>query len=150
MMLTLKSVRTVMTMRKRAVRTSSTVRTHAGGGGIACGEADVEPLCLVVLETLGFGMAPDDRDTSSGLGRCMRGRIVAELCWRGMGRQYVLVTESVLMMLDWMVGGENAVAASKAARMRWDFILGNLIQGSRCRGRCRTTWIGGYGLLYSL
>ena len=110
----------------------------------------MEPLCLVVLETFGFGKAAVERDTSSGLGLCMRGRIVAELCWRGMGRQYVLVTESVLMMLDWMVGGENAVAANKAARMRWDFILGNLIQGSRCRGCCRTILIGWTGLLCSL
>ncbi len=65
---------------------SSTVTIQVGGGGSACREGDVEMLVLVMLfEVDGPGpfKAGGDRDTSSGLGPCMRGRIVAELYWRG-------------------------------------------------------------------
>ena len=68
-----------MTTRKVAVRISSSVRTQAGGGGIA------EDTGLFVLVMLLEADAP--RDTSPGLGRCMRGMIVAEACWPGTGRQ---------------------------------------------------------------
>ena len=118
MMLTLKSVRIVTTMRKSAVMRSSTVRTQAGGDGIACGVEDVEPLSLVTLvevDVPGSAKAGGDRDTSSGLGRCMRGRIVARTRRRWIGTQYVVVLCFVSIALDWSVNVESAMVASKAA-----------------------------------
>ena len=122
-----------MRMRKKAVRRSSRVSTQAGGDGMACEVEDVEPLSLVVVvfevEILGSGKVGADKDIASGLGcRCMRGSIIAEMCRRGMGTQEVLVD---LVVYDWMAGEENAVMKSKAARRRWDFILGNLGGGKR-------------------
>lgn len=69
-----------------AVMRSSSVRTQAGGVGSTCRVWDVELLSLVMLfvvDVLGPDRAGTDRDTSSGLGRCMRGSIVAEVCRRG-------------------------------------------------------------------
>lgn len=115
-MLILKSVRIVMTMRKRAVMRSSTVRSQAGADGIPCGTEDVELLSFVTLfevDVLGAGKAGGDKDTSSGLGRCMRGRMVVKVRRRGAGTQYVLVIGFVLMAQDCIVV-EKAVKASKA------------------------------------
>ena len=117
MMLTLKSVRIVTAMRKSAVMRSSTVRTQVGGDGIACGVEDVELLSLVTLvelDVLGSAKAGGDRDTSSGLGRCARGRIVARTRRRGTGTQYVMVPCFVSVALDWSMDVESAMVASKA------------------------------------
>ena len=48
-MLTLNSVRIVMTTRKTVVTRSSSVRTQAGGEDIAGAAEDVELSCLVTL-----------------------------------------------------------------------------------------------------
>ena len=72
----------VMTMRKMTVTISSSVRTQAGGGGIACGADDVESLRLVtlrVVDVLGPAKVGGDRDILWGLARCLRGRIGAEM-----------------------------------------------------------------------
>lgn len=58
------------------MKISSSVRS---GGGTACRTEEVELLSLVtflVVDELGATRAGGERDTSSGLGRCMRGRIV--------------------------------------------------------------------------
>ena len=93
-MLMLKSVRIVMTMRKSAVMRSSAVRTQAGGDGIACGVEEVELLFFVsLLEVgrLGSVKGAGDRETSSDLERCRRGRIVTMASRRGVGTQYGLL-----------------------------------------------------------
>lgn len=108
-------------MRKTAVTRSSTVSTQAGGEGIACTAEDVEMLPLVVfcaVNGLGSVGACGDSDTSSGLSRCLRGTIVMEVSRCGAGRQCVLVVDLGLAILYWIVGGENAVVASKAAKRR--------------------------------
>ena len=123
-----------MTMRKRAVTRSSTVRTHAGGDGSACGMEDVELLSLVTLlevDVLGSAKAGGDRDTSSGLGRCMRGRIVARTRRRETGTQYVVVSYFVFKALVWIVEVESAMVASKAASSGEGFILGGSERVSR-------------------
>ena len=80
----------VMTMRKTEVMKPSSVRTRAkaeGSGG--CRSDDDELLSWVVLlevDAAESGEAGGDRDTSSGLGRCMRGRIVARIGQRRTGR----------------------------------------------------------------
>lgn len=87
-MLTLKSARMVMTMRKTAVMISSTVRIQAGADGISCGPEDVEMLSLVILFEPGFagtGKAGDDKETSSGLDRSMRGRMLVKVSRRWVG-----------------------------------------------------------------
>ena len=71
-----------MTIRKMDVMRSSAVRTQAGGDGISCGVEDVELLFLVMLLEVGFpggGKAGGDRDTSSGVDRCARGRMVVRV-----------------------------------------------------------------------
>lgn len=124
-MLTLKSVRIVMRLRKRAVMRSSVVRSQAGADGIPCGTEDVELLSLVTLfevDVLGAGKAGEDKDTSSGPGRCMRGRMVVRVRRRGTGTQYVLVIDFVLMAQDCIVA-EKAVKASEAASSERILIL---------------------------
>ena len=85
-----------MTMRKRAVRRSSTVRTQAGGEGMVCEGESVEPLSFLLLvvfevEMLGPGEVGGERDTSSGLCRYLRGMILEEMSRWAMGIQEVLV-----------------------------------------------------------
>lgn len=126
-MLTLKSVSIVMTTRKMAVTRSSSVKTQVGGGGIACGAEDVELLSFVTLFAVGVPRplkAGGDRDTSSGLGRCARGKMIAEVWRRGIGTQQVNAVGFVTVVGDWMVGGENAIAASKAVRRGRSLISG--------------------------
>ena len=126
-MLTLKSVSMVMTMRKTAVRMSSSVRTHGGGGGRICRVEDVESLLLVtlfVVDVPGPVKAGGERDASWGLGRCMRGRMFAQLCRRGAWTQYVTVVESFWLVGDWMAGVDKTVATSTAVRRGRRFILG--------------------------
>ena len=70
-----------MTTRKIAVMRSSSVRTHAGGGGSACSGLDDALVSLetLVVEVLGLLRGGGDRDIASGLGLRMRGRIGAEV-----------------------------------------------------------------------
>ena len=87
-MLTLKKARMVTTIRKMAVMRSSTVRTQAGADGIFCGVEDVELLSLVILFEVGFagmGKVGGDRDTSTGLDRCVRERMVVRVSRRWVG-----------------------------------------------------------------
>lgn len=124
-MLTLKSVRIVMTMRKEAVMRSSTVRNQAAADGTPCGTEDVELLSFVTLfevDVLGAGKAGGDKDTSFGRGRCMRGTMVAKVRRRVVGTQYVLAVDCVLMTQDCIVA-EKAVKASKAGSSRRVLIL---------------------------
>ena len=58
------------------------------GEGSVCGEGDVELLSLLVMfkaETGELGKTGGDRDTSSGLGRCRRGRIITRVGQRRTG-----------------------------------------------------------------
>ena len=126
MMLTLKSVRTVMTMRKTAVMRSSTVRTQAGGDGISCGVEDVELLLfLVTLLEPGFtgtGKVGGERETSTGLDRSLRGRVLVRMRRRWVGTLYVQVSELVLARRASTVA-QNAMVASKAVMSRKGFVI---------------------------
>lgn len=95
-MLTFKSMRIVIMIRKMTVTRLPTVRTHAGGGGVMCGEDVVEFLSLVLLlEVGGFGPGGGggERETSIGPGRRTRGRIVREMCRCGTESQNVMLVE---------------------------------------------------------
>lgn len=121
-----------------AVTRSSSVRTQAGGEGIVSGVKDVELLSWAMLleaDAPAFAEAGGGRDTSSGLGRCMRRRIVTEVCRRGAGKHSELAVGSEhLVSRDWRVGGENAVAASEAARRGRSLILGGTEGRPEARG----------------
>ena len=98
---------------------------------MVCEAGNVEVLLLsfplVVFEEgiLGIGKVGGDRDTSLGLGRCMRGAIIADMCRRGMGMgtQEVLVMGFELVVWVWMVGEESAAMACKATRRIRKFIF---------------------------
>ena len=94
-----------MTMRKRAVRRSSTVRTQAGGEGMACEGESVESLSFLLVlvfdvEMIGPGEVGGDKDTSSGLCRCTRGSIMKGMSRWAMGTQEALVVECDLVVWD--------------------------------------------------
>ena len=112
---------------------SSTVRTQAGGDGISCGVEDVEVLSLVILCEPGFagtGKAGGDRDTSSGLDRSMRGRMLARMSRRWVGTWHVQVLELVLGRRD-STAAKDAIVATKAMSSGKGFILSGSEKGSR-------------------
>ena len=75
-----------MTTRKMAVMRSSMVRAQAGADGMSCGVEDVELLSGDVGGGfLGAGKVGGDRDTSFGLDRSMRGRMLVRVSRRWVG-----------------------------------------------------------------
>ena len=115
-----------MTMRKTAVMRSSTVRTQAGGDGISWGVEDVELLLfLVTLFEPGFtatGKVGGERETSTGLDRSLRGRVLVRMRRRWVGTLYVQVSELVTVRRASTVT-QNAMVASKAVMSRKGFVI---------------------------